>query len=535
MEKQRIFKDSIIQYDKDAQNNVINAILAVTELVKSSLGPFGMRKMIIEKYGTVIISNDGLTILKNLDISHPATDSVIQLGKSFVNHVGDGLKTTLIIIGELLKRGLNLIQKNIHPRQIISGYNQALERSIKKLKTITIPIDRDNKDLLKKIATNALNGKFSDKVIEHLSVIAVQAIQNIIVEKSNYIEISIDDNIQFEKVDGGGILDSQIMKGVLISKEILNPKMPKFVKNAKIALINEKLYFEKPTEEDLKVEINILDPESLSEMNFAQNKLLQKKFIAIANSGTNVVITEKGIDKIIISRLVEQGILGIRRAKPEQFKMLSKACGANIIGNVEDLTSEDLGFAETVQEKIVGNKKFVFIEGCKDPKSISILIRGGSWYVCEEVERLLKNAILSVVQVFKNGSQGIVGGGGSIEMEIAYTIKEFAKTIEGKEQLAVKEYGDALEIIPNILAKNFGLDPIDTLAELRYQHSQGEMWKGINSNTLKIDNTINCDIIEPLFNKISVLKYATEFVNSILSIDGILFSKSGLEKIKENP
>ncbi len=535
MDRQHIFSDLIIKYGEDAQNSVIDAILAITELVKSSLGPLGMRKMIIEKYGTVIISNDGLTIIKDLGVSHPAADALIQLGKSFVNNVGDGLKTTLIIIGELLKRGLKLIKKNIHCRQIISGYNLALEKSIKTLNDIAIPFDGIDGNRLKKIAINALNGKFSDKVSDYLSDIAVQAVQNIIVEKSNYFEINIDDNIQFEKVEGGGILDSKLINGVLISKEILNPKMPKFVKNARIALINEKLYFEKPTEEKLKLEINIMAPDSLSELNFAQNKLLLKKFNIIANSGANVVITEKGIDKILISKLIEQGILGIRRAKPEQFKMLSKACGANIIGNVIDLTSKDLGYAEVIQEKIIGNKKFVSVEGCKHPKSICILIRGGSWYVCEEVERLLKNAILSVTQVFNKKFQGIVGGGGSIEMEIAKTINSFAETIKGKEQLAVKEYGDALEIIPNILAKNSGLDPIDTLAELRYQHSQGKCWEGINSTTLILGNTIDYDIVEPLFNKISVLKYATEFVNSILSIDGILYSKSGLNKIKENP
>ncbi|MFX1452626.1 MAG: thermosome subunit alpha [Promethearchaeota archaeon] len=535
MEKKHIFSGTIIENGKGALNNVKNAILAVTELIKPSLGPLGMRKMIIEKYGTVIISNDGFTIIKDLNVSHPAADALIQLGKSFVNQVGDGLKTTLIIIGELLKRGFNLIQQNIHRGQIISGYNQALERSIKELKAIAIPIDKKNKNKLKKIAINALNGKFSEKVIEYLSDIAVEAVQHIMVEKSNYIEINIDENIQFQKVDGGGILDSKLIKGVLISKEILNPKMPKFVKNAKIALINEKLYFEKPTEENIKLEINILQPELLSELNVSQNELLREKFEAIANSGATVIITEKGIDKIIISKLVKHGILGIRRVKPEQFTMLSKACGAKIIGNVKDITPEDLGYADIVQEKIVGKNRFVFIEGCRDPKSISILIRGGSWYVCEEVERLLKNTILSIAQVYKNEFQGIVGGGGSTEMEIANIIKEFAKSIRGKEQFAVKEYAEALEIIPEILAKNLGLEPIDILAELRYQHSKGERWNGLHANTLKINNTMDYELIEPLYNKISVLKYATEFVNSILSIDGILFSKAGLEKINEKP
>jgi len=534
MYKKMIQRDKIVKKEEVARNQIIKAILFIAELLKSSLGPLGMRKMIIEKYGTIIISNDGLTIIKDIGVAHPAAESLIRLGKSFINDVGDGLKTTILIIGELLKRGLKLIEQNFHPVQVISGYNLALEKSIYRLKEISIPTGKINDKHTFRVAKNALNGKFSNTVIEHLANIAVQAVNAIITKKSGFFEINIEQNIQFQKVDGGGILDTKIVKGVLISKDILNSKMPRKVKDAKIALIDEKLYIEKPAGDDTKVEINIANPAILSEMSRAHENHLLKKVQAIINSGANVLITEKGIDKIIISKLVEENILTVRRAKPEHFKMLSKACGANIIGNAEDLGPNDLGFAENVEEVIIGKNKFVKIEGCLNPKAICILIRGGSWYVCEEVERLLKNTIKTVARVFNNGSQGIVGGGGATEIELAKYLRTKAKSIKNKEQIIVETFGEALEVIPKTLSINFGLDPIDTLSNLRYLHSKGEIWKGLDANTLEITNVLECEIIEPVSNKISILKYATEFANSILRIDGILFSKTGLEKIKEN-
>ncbi|MHA1378778.1 MAG: thermosome subunit beta [Candidatus Helarchaeota archaeon] len=534
MEKKKDFSEYIIKKGNEAKKNITSAVLAISELLKSSLGPLGMRKMIIEKYGTIIISNDGLTIIKDIGAIHPVAISLIQLGKSFVNNVGDGLKSTILIIGELLQKGTKLLKQNIHPTQIIYGYDLALKQSINKLKELAIPINRNDKKQLLNIAKNALNGKFSKKVIEHLADIAAQAVQAIVNEKNGIFEIDIDNDIQFLKMDGGGILDTKIINGILLSKEILNPKMPKKVRDAKIALIDEKLYFEKQTEEDFKVELDIQNIDFLSNLKKAQNNVFQRKFEIIINSGANVVITEKGIDKFIISKLVEHGILTIRRAKPEQFKMLSKACNAKIIGNTDDLKTEDLGYASKVEEIIIGKNKIIKIEGCKNPRPICILIRGGSWYVCEEVERLLKNAILSVSQLFNNTYSGIVGGGGAIEMEIASNLKNFARSLTGKVQIIVNLYGNALEIIPKTLARNAGLDPINIITNLRHLHSRGDTWKGLNLNTLKIANTTDLGIVEPLFRKVSALKYATEFVNYLLKIDYIYISKGGLEKIKRN-
>ncbi|WXG40954.1 MAG: thermosome subunit beta [Candidatus Freyarchaeum deiterrae] len=507
----------------DAVKNCVYAVVAIADILKTSLGPKGMSKLVIDRYDNFVISNDAVTILRDLDIQHPIGEMLVNLCKTHVRTQGDGGKIIVFLAAELAKRGLKLVNEGLHPSVIISGYYAACEKAINCIEELSIHTNGE-KALLKSVANTALSGKFSKRVENYLSDIAVEAVSTIAAKEESLIDVK--DRVQFVKKEGGGIRDTELIHGIIISKDILSPKMPRRVVDARIALLDEKLYLEKPT--DRKVELRINTPEDLDGYIEEKRKFGERKFSFIKKSGANVVVTEKGIDRVIEQSLSKNKILGIRRAKPEEFKLLSKACGANICSKIEDLGGDDLGYAELVEERRLGQDKYVEFSGCKDAKAVAVLVRGGSWYVCEEVERLLRNSMMavSVAMVHKK----VVGGGGAIELELAKHIRKTAYLVEGKKQLAMVEFASALESIPRILASNAGLNEIDAILELRSKHINNQNWIGVDIENKKLEDMTKIGVLEPSYMKIKSLKSATEFVSSILKIDGMYISKIGLEK-----
>lgn len=506
----------------DATRNCVYTVVAIADILKNCLGPNGMRKLIIDRYDNYVISNDAVTILRDLDIQHPIGEMLVNMGKTHVRTQGDGGKITVLLAAELARRGLKLVDEGLHPSIIISGYYTACEKAMERLNELSIKVNGE-KALLKSVASTSLSGKLSKRAENHLSDLAVEAVSKI-AEEDGLIDVR--KRVQFVKREGGGISDTELIKGIIISKDILSPKMPRKVEDARIALLDEKLYLEKPLERSVELQIN--SPEDLDGYFDEQKKFGERKFSYIKNSGANVVVTEKGLDRVIEQSLSKNRILGIRRAKPEEFKLLSKACGARICSKVEDLSEEDLGYARIVEERRIGRDKYVLFSGCKDPKAVAVLVRGGSWYVCEEVERLLKNAMMAISVAMMHGM--VVGGGGSIELELAKHIRKASYSVEGKKQLAVVEFASALELIPRILASNAGMDEISTLLELRSKHNGTQNWLGIDVENKKMRDMVEFGVLEPSYAKNKSLKSATEFASSILRVDGMYISKMGLEK-----
>ncbi|MGQ9719890.1 MAG: thermosome subunit beta [Candidatus Jordarchaeum sp.] len=506
----------------DATRNCVYTVVAIADILKTCLGPNGMRKLIIDRYDNYVISNDAVTVLRDLDIQHPIGEMLVNMGKTHVRTQGDGGKIVVLLAAELARRGLKLVDEGLHPSVIISGYYVACEKAIERLNQLGIGVNGE-KTILRSVASTSLSGKFSRRAENHLSDLAVETVTTI---AEGERPIDVKDKVQFVKREGGGIVDTELIHGVIISKDILSPKMPRRIENARIALLNEKLYLEKPAERSIQLLIN--SPEDLDGYFEEQRNFGERKFSYIKKSGANVVVTEKGIDKVIEQSLAKNRILGIRRAKPEEFKLLSKACGAKICSKVEDLNEEHLGYAHVVEERRIGRDKYVLFSGCKDPKSVAVLVRGGSWYVCEEVERLLKNAMMAVSVALID--RKVVGGGGSIELELARYVRKTSYSVEGKKQLAVAEFASALELIPRILASNAGMDEINTLMELRSKHGGSQNWLGIDVENKKVRDMVEFGVLEPSYAKIKSLKSATEFASSILRVDGMYISKMGLEK-----
>jgi len=506
----------------DAVKNCVYTVVAIADILKNSLGPKGMSKLIIDRYDNFVVSNDAVTILRDLDIQHPIGEMLVNLGKTHVRTQGDGGKIIVFLAAELAKRGLKLVNEGLHPSVIISGYYAACEEATNRIDELSIHVN-GKKALLKSVANTSLSGKFSKRVENHLSDIAVEAVSTIAEEEGL---INVRDRVQFVKKEGGGIMDTELIHGVIISKEILSPKMPRRVMDARIALLDEKLYLEKPTERSVELQINT--PEDLDGYLEEKRKFGERKFSYIKKSGANVVVTEKGIDKFIEQSLSKNKILGIRRAKPEEFKLLSKACGAKICSKIEDLGEENLGYAKLVEERRGGRDKYVLFSCCRDPKAVVVLVRGGSWYICEEVERLLRNAMMAVSVAMTH--RKVVGGGGAIELELAKHIRKTAYSVEGKKQLAMVEFASALELVPRILASNAGMDEIDTFLELRSKHSGNQNWIGVDVENKKLRDMAEYGVLEPSYVKIKSLKSATEFVSSILKVDGMYISKMGLKK-----
>src|SRR5919106_4425887 len=445
---------------KEAQRNNITAAKLISEIVKTSLGPRGMDKMLVDTLGDVTITNDGATILKEIDVQHPAAKMMVEVSKSVDNEVGDGTTSAVVLAGALIGKAEELINKEVHPTVIVDGYTAAAEQALKILQRMAVKIDVDDKATLINIAKTAMYSKIVSDDSPVLSQIIVNATKQV-AEKTEDGALNVDlDNIKVEKKAGGSIHDTKLIKGIVLDKEIVHAGMPRRIEGAKIALVNSALEIEKT---EMSAEIRINDPQQMQMFLEEENKMLKSMVDKIKLSGSNVVLCQKGIDDIAQHYLAKAGMLAVRRVKESDMFKLSKATGARIVNNLDDLVSKDLGSADVVEERKVETDKWVFIEGCKNPKSVTILIRGGSQRVVDEADRSLHDAIMVTKDVIERPF--IVAGGGSPESYVAGKLREWSSTLSGREQLAADKFAESLEVIPLALAENAGMDPIDTLTE----------------------------------------------------------------------
>ena len=507
---------------RDAQKNNIAAAKLISEVVRSSLGPRGMDKMLVDGLGDVTITNDGATILKEIDVQHPAAKMMVEISKATDNEVGDGTSSVVVLAGALIEKAEELITKDVHPTIIVDGYRKSALKSIEIFNHLAQKIDPGNKSELIKVARTSMQTKLVSKDSDELSEVVVNAALQVSEANESAYIIDIDD-VKVEKKTGGSLRDTKLIKGIVLDKEVVHGGMPKRVEKAKIALINSALEIEK-TEFDAKININ--SPDQMKMFLDEENKMLKNMVDKIISSGANVAICQKGIDDVAQHYLAKSNVLSVRRVKESDMTKLSRATGARIVNNLEDLSSKDLGSADLVEERKVETDKWVFIEGCKHPKAVTILIRGGSQRVVDEAERSIHDALMVTKDVMEKPL--IVAGGGSPESYVAGKLREWSSTLSGREQLAADKFAESLEVIPLALAENAGMDPIDTLTELRSKQTKGSKWSGIDARGGKVVDMSKLDIVEPLSVKEQIIKSATEVASMILRIDDVIASsKSG--------
>ncbi len=506
---------------RDAQRTNIAVAYAVASAVRSTLGPKGMDKMLVSDLGDIVITNDGATILDEMNLEHPAGKLMVEVAKAQDKEVGDGTTTAAAIAGELLKNAGDLLDQNIHASTIVKGYRAAAEKAGELLRKIGNDVKLSDKETLKKIAEVSLGSKSagvgSSKQL--LAGLVVDAIALVADEKEDSIDIDIE-QIKLEKKEGGKTEDTSLIKGVLIDKEVVHSGMPKSIKDAKVALVDTALEVEKP-ETDAKIEIT--SPEQLTAFLKQEEDMLKNMVEKIASSGANVVFCQKGIDDVAQHFLAKRGILAVRRVKKSDMEKLSRATGAKIVTSLDDISDSDLGYAGTVEEKKVAGEAMVFVRECKNPRSVTLFIRGGSEHVVNEVERAIKDAIGSVTSAVEDGM--FVYGGGSTEMQLAEELRKYAREIGGREQLAVEAFAKSLEIIPKTLAESAGMDAIDTLVSLRSKHAEGSSTFGVDVYASKVEDMKSVGIIEPLKIKKQAMSSASEAAEMILRIDDVIASK----------
>ncbi len=508
---------------REAQNNNIMAAKAVANAVRTTLGPKGMDKMLVDGLGDVVITNDGVTILREMDIEHPAAKMVVEVAKTQDDEVGDGTTTAAVLSGELLKVAEDLLDQDVHPTIIASGYRLAADNASEILKTIERTVTEDDEDLLLKISETAMTGKGAESSKDKLSKLVVKAVKSVVEVESGKKVVDID-NIKIEKKVGGSIEDSELIEGMVIDKERVHPNMPKVVKDVKIAMISEPVEFKK-TEVD--AEINITSPDQLQLFLDQEEKMLKNMVDNIINSGANVVVCQKGIDDMAQHYMSKAGILAVRRVKKSDMEKLSRASGGAMVTNIDEISESDLGHAGLAEEKKIGGDSMLFITGCKNPKAVSIIIRGGTEHVVDSLERALEDALRVVGVVIED--EKLVAGGGSPEVELSLRLSEYAATLKGREQLAVTKFANALEVIPRTLAENAGLDPIDMMVELKSQHEKGNKNAGLDVYTGDVINMMDKGVVEPLRVKTQAINSATESAVMILRIDDVIASTGGGE------
>ena len=512
-----VLKESALQQKgKDAQQNNIAAAKLVADLVKSSLGPRGLDKMLVDSLGDVTITNDGATILKEIDVQHPAAKMIVEISKTVDNEVGDGTTSSVVFGGTLLARAEDLLKKDVHSSVIIEGFQVAAEKTLEIYSELSKKIKPDDRESLLKIATTSMQSKLISEDSDVLSKIVVDAILSIVVKKGDDYTVDLE-NIKVEKKSGGSILDTQIVKGIVLDKEIVHSGMPTKIEKAKIALLNSALEIEKT---EMSSEIRISDPTQMQMFLEEENRMLKTMVDKLHGVGSNVLICQKGIDDIAQHYLAKHGIMAVRRVKESDMIKLSKATGGRVISNLDDLSEQDLGHANLAQQKKVESDKWVFIEGCKHPQSVTMLIRGGSQRVIDEVDRSIHDSLMVVKDVIEKPE--IVAGGGAPEAFAASQLKDWADNFDGREQLAIKKYAEALEIIPLVIAENAGMDPIDTMATLRAKQNHGQKWTGIDAKNTKIADMLSIDVVEPIAVKEQIIKSATEAACMILRIDDVI-------------
>lgn len=511
---------------KEAQRNNIMAAKVIAEVLKTTLGPRGMDKMLIDSLGDITITNDGATILKDIEVEHPAAKMMVEIAKTQDDMVGDGTTTAVVLAGELLKRAEELLDQNIHPTILVSGYRKAAVKAVEAINKVAWPVEEDDRATLRKVAITSMSSKAIGNAKEHFADMAIDAVMQI-VEKRGDKNVADIDNVQVIKKTGKGLFESQLVKGLVIDKEVVHPGMPKMVEKAKIALIDAALEIEKT---EMSAEIRIRDPNQMKAFLDQENKMLQEMVQKIKKSGANVVFCQKGIDDMAQHFLAKEGILAARRVKQSDMEKLARATGGKMSTDLNDLKAQDLGMAGLVEERKLGEDKMIFVEKCKDPRSVALIIRAGLERMVDEAERAMNDALSVVSDVLE--SNKVVAGGGAVEIEAAKELRKYATSVGGREQLAIENFADAIEVVPKTLAENGGLEAIDVLVELRAAHEKTDgQYKGVNVFTGKVEDMKQKGVIEPLIVKEQAIKSATESAAMILRIDDVIAST----KPKEGP
>ena len=517
-----VLKESALQQKgRDAQKNNIAAAKLVAELVKTSLGPRGLDKMLVDSLGDVTITNDGATILKEIDAQHPAAKMMVEISKTIDTEVGDGTTSSVVFAGALLEKAEKLLEKDVHSTLIVDGYQAASLKALELLADLAKSIQPDDSESLIKIAKTSMQSKLVSDDSESLSKLIVSAVLKIADKNENGYSVDLD-NLKVEKKSGGSVQDTALINGIVLDKEVVHSGMPTKIQKAKIALVNAALEVEKT---EVSSEIRISDPSQMQMFLEEENRMLKGMVDKLHSVGANVLICQKGIDDIVQHYLSKQGILAVRRVKESDMTKLSKATGGRITSNLDDISEKDLGSAKIVQQKKIESDKWVFIEGCSNPHAVTVLIRGGSQRVVDEADRSIHDALMVVKDVIEKPL--IVAGGGSPEAYLAGKIKQWADSFDGREQLAIKLYAESLETIPLTIAENAGMDPIDSLIALRAKQNSGEKTTGINAREGKIGDVYSLDIVEPLVVKEQIIKSATEAACMILRIDDVIAISGG--------
>ncbi len=501
----------------EAQRGNIAAAKVVAEVVKATLGPRGMDKMLVDTLGDLTITNDGHEILKAIDVEHPAAKMMVEVAETQDDEVGDGTTTAVILAGDLLTRAEDLIDKKIHATTIVSGYRKAADEAIRQLQAMALDVDLEDRSALKQIATTSMRSKIIGLAGDHFADVAIDAVKQVM-EPSDGGQTADKEDIQVMKKPGKSLLDTELIQGIIIDKEVVHSDMPKRIENARIALLNTALEIEKT---EMDAEIRIRDPTQMKAFLDEEERMLRAMVDSILGAGANVVLCQKGVDDVAQYFLTKGGAMAVRRIKASDMDKLAKATGARLVNNLDDLSQNDLGRAKLVEERKIGDDKLVFVEECRNPKAIAVLIRGGLERLVDEAERALNDALSVVVDVVKTNK--MVAGGGSIEAELSRRLRNYAATVGGREQLAIEAFADSLEVIPVTLAENAGLDPIDILVALRSAHDSPDgVWQGVNVFTGKVVDMLADGVVEPLVVKEQAIRSAVEAASMILRIDDVI-------------
>ncbi len=509
---------------RDARKSNILAARIIAEALKTTLGPRGMDKMLIDSLGDITITNDGATILDEIEVQHPAAKMMVEIAKAQDDEVGDGTTTAVVLAGELLSKAEELLEQNIHPSIIVSGYKKASEKALEMLEKLAMNVDLEDRETLMKLATTSMRSKAVSQVASHFAGIAIDAIKQIIDIRDGETVADVD-NVQIVKKEGKSLNETELVKGIIIDKEVVHPGMPKRVEKAKIALVDAALEVEKT---EISAEIRIRRPEAIKAFLDQEASMLKRMVDKVKESGANVLFCQKGIDDMAQHFLAKEGILAVRRVKKSDMEKLAKATGARIVSNLNDLKPSDLGSCELVEERRIGDDKMVFVEGCKDPKAVSIFIRAGLERMMDEAERSMKDALYVISDVAELPK--MVPGGGAIEMELSKALRAYARQVGGREQLAIEAFSDALEVIPRTLAENAGQDVLDTMVKLKAAHEREDGYPyGVDVFKGGIANMLDLGVIEPMVVKVQAIKSATEVASMILRIDDVIAASSEKE------
>ena len=504
---------------KSAQSKNIAAAKAIADAVRSTLGPKGMDKMLVDSLGDVTITNDGVTILKEIDVVHPAAKMIVEIAKAQDQECGDGTTTAVVLAGELLTKAEELLEQNVHPTTITRGFEMASKKSMEIMDMLGTEIDVNDENTLRNIAITSMTGKSAGKSREYLADLVVKAVRELAEKEGERYKVDLD-NIKVEKKHGGAIEDTELIKGVILDKEKVHPGMPDRVKDARVALINAALEIKKT---EIDANIRISDPTQMQAFLDEEEKMLRDMVDKIKSTGANVVFCQKGIDDMAQHFLAKEGIYAVRRVKKSDMEKLAKATGGNIVTTLDDLSADDLGHAGLVEERKIGDDEMTFVMDCKNPRAVSILIRGGTEHVVDEIERIVNDALHTVSLALEDGK--LTAGGGASAVELALQLRDYAASVGGREQLSIEAFADALEIVPKTLAENAGLDVIDVLIKLRKAHKDGDKFAGIDVYTGDIVDMRERNVVEPIRVGRQAIQSATEVANMILRIDDVIASK----------